>query len=160
MVPYYSKSRDKLYPTYYRTDKRRKHGGLKARPVDTDNARWIPTSMPTNDLDRAVVESFAEMAELDKRDVLMVRAGNAAQSVRSEMEERKTNLLKQVEDLNRRNRKLDRAIVDGAGITNGRILRRWEEELDKLDLERDELQGRLQACEDILCRLELTELET
>ncbi|MBN2081825.1 recombinase family protein [bacterium] len=160
LVPYYSKGRSDEYPAYYRADKRRKYGGLKAEVVDLETTAWLPSSVPSEELDEAVINALIDMASRDQRQVFMCQAETAAEKMRQEMYKTKAVREKDLAETRRKLKKLIDATVEKAAGASDKLVAQWNQQVEELDLREQQLIGQVQACDDIVRRLELTELET
>ncbi len=119
LVPHYSHGRSEDYPEYYRADKRRKYGGLKAKVVDFETTAWLPSSVPAIELDEAVINALIGMAGHDQRQVFMCQAQTAAEQMRQEMYATKVIREKDLAEVRRKLKRLvdttDRARLDRFG---------------------------------------------
>ena len=159
LVPYYSHGRSKQYPSYLRSDKRRKFGGLKARIVDLSATRWLLSSVPANELDKAVVDSLARLADADTRQVLLARAEGAAERMRQEASETKLRREEELAIVRQKIKKLVSMSIRQGDEASPRLVHKWNTELEVLELSEQELIGQVQACSDIAYRLEQASLE-
>jgi hypothetical protein len=160
LVPYFSRGRHATYPTYYRADRRRKYGGIKAAAADQADGLQLPNSIPAHELDEAVIESLVRLASADSRGVLMLRATDAASQLQLETRKQRRLKAEMLGKTRRKKTELIECTVRGAAAATIRLMEQWDKQLRDLDLEEQVLLGQLQACDDILGRLELAGLET
>ena len=160
MTPYFSKGRNATYPSYYRQDRRRKYGGVKAEVVNPEDTKWLASSVPANQLDEAVMDSLIQMASADQQEILLVRAEQAAEGLREEMRSRKARKEEELHSTKAELKKLSKATLEGAGSATARLMQEWDQQLKDLDLREQILIGEIQACDDVTYRLEQTRLET